>query len=46
MAQNKGANVRYRAIDKCLSAKHGRYSWEDLQRACEINLIGNRAYLG
>ena len=35
MAQNKGANVRYRAIDKCLSAKHGRYSWEDLQRACE-----------
>ena len=35
MAQNKGANVRYRAIDKCLSAKHGRYSWEDLRRACE-----------
>ena len=35
MAQNKGANVRYRTIDKCLSAKHGRYSWEDLQRACE-----------
>ena len=27
MAQNKGANVRYRAIDKCLSAKHGRYGW-------------------
>ena len=27
--------MRYRAIDKCLSAKHGRYSWDDLQRACE-----------
>ncbi len=35
MAQNKHAIVRYRAIDKCLSAKHGRYNWEDLQRACE-----------
>lgn len=23
MAQNKGAIVRYRAIDRCLQAKHG-----------------------
>ena len=35
MAQNKHAIVRYRAIDKCLSSKHGRYCWQDLQRACE-----------
>ena len=35
MATNKRAVVRYRAIDKCLSAKHGRYSWQDLKRACE-----------
>ena len=35
MAQNKGAIVRYRAIDRCLRSKHGRYSWEDLKVACE-----------
>ena len=34
MAQNKGAIVRYRAIDRCLRAKHGRYGIEELQRAC------------
>ena len=34
MAQNKGAIVRYRAIDKCLRSKHGRYGWEELAQAC------------
>ena len=33
MAQNKGAIVRYRAIDKCLRSKHGRYGWEELAPA-------------
>lgn len=35
MAQNKGAIVRYRAIDRCLRSKHGRYGWEELCKACE-----------
>ena len=35
MAKNKGAIVRYRAIDKCLRSKHGRYGWEELCKACE-----------
>ena len=35
MAQNKGAIVRYRAIDKCLRSKHGKYGIEELRRACE-----------
>ncbi|MBP5477159.1 MAG: WYL domain-containing protein [Paludibacteraceae bacterium] len=34
MAQNKGAIVRYRAIDKCLRSRHGRYGWEELAQAC------------
>lgn len=34
MAQNKGAIVRNRAIDKCLRSKHGRYGWEELAQAC------------
>ena len=38
MAENKGAKVRYRAIDKCLRSKHGRYYWEDLRDACEKEL--------
>lgn len=35
MAQNKGAIVRYRAIDKCLRSKHGKYGIDELRRACE-----------
>ena len=35
MAQNKGAIVRYRAIDRCLRSKHGKYGVEELRRACE-----------
>ena len=35
MAQNKGAIVRYRAIDRCLRSKHGKYGIEELRRACE-----------
>ena len=38
MAENKGAKVRYRAIDKCLRSKHGRFCWEDLRDACEKEL--------
>lgn len=34
MAQNKGAIVRYRAIDRCLRSKHGRYGIEELRQAC------------
>jgi predicted DNA-binding transcriptional regulator YafY len=34
MAQNKGAIVRYRAIDRCLRKKNGRYGWEELAKAC------------
>ena len=34
MAQNKGAIVRYRAIDRCLRSKHGRYGWRELAAAC------------
>ena len=34
MAQNKGAIVRYRAIDRCLSSKHGKYGIEELRKAC------------
>ena len=30
MAQNKGAIVRYRAIDRCLRSKHGKYGIEEL----------------
>ena len=35
MAQNKGAIVRYRAIDRCLRNRHGQYGWEELAHACE-----------
>lgn len=34
MAQNKGAIVRYRAIDRCLRSKHGKYGIEELRAAC------------
>ena len=34
MAQNKGAIVRYRAIDRCLRSKHGKYGTEELRAAC------------
>lgn len=34
MAKNKGAIVRYRAIDRCLRSKHGRYGIQELQKAC------------
>lgn len=34
MAQNKGAIVRYRAIDRCLRSKHGKYDIEELRAAC------------
>lgn len=34
MAQNKGAIVRYHAIDRCLRKKNGRYGWEELAKAC------------
>ena len=34
MAQNKGAIVRYRAIDRCLWSKHGKYGIEELRAAC------------
>jgi len=39
MAQNKGAIVRYRAIDRCLRSKHGRYGWEELAQACSEALF-------
>ena len=39
MAQNKGAIVRYRAIDKCLRSKHIRYGIEELRKACEDALF-------
>ena len=35
MAQNKGAIVRYRAIDKCLRKRGGKYGIEELIHACE-----------
>lgn len=38
MAKNKGAIVRYRAIDRCLSNKHGKYGNDELRRACEEEL--------
>ena len=34
MAQNKGAIVRYRALDRCLQSKNVRYYLEDLIKAC------------
>ena len=34
MAQNKGAIVRYRAIDRCLRKRNGHYGWEELAQAC------------
>lgn len=34
MAQNKGAIVRYRAIDRCLRSKQGKYGIEELRAAC------------
>lgn len=34
MAQNKGTIVRYRAIDRCLRSKHGKYGIEELRAAC------------
>ena len=34
MAQNKGAIVRYRAIDRCLRSKHGKFGIEELRAAC------------
>lgn len=34
MAQNKGAIVRYRAIDRCLRSKYGKYGIEELRAAC------------
>ncbi len=34
MAQNKEAIVRYRAIDRCLRSKHGKYGIEELRAAC------------
>lgn len=34
MAQNKGAIVRYRAIDRCLRSKHGKYGIEELRATC------------
>lgn len=34
MAQNKGAIVRYRALDRCLRNKHGRYGINELIDAC------------
>ena len=40
MAQNKGAIVRYRAIDRCLRSKHGRYGIEELRQACADALYG------
>ena len=38
MAQNKGAIVRYRAIDRCLRSKHGKYGIEELRAACAETL--------
>ena len=35
MAKNKGAIVRYRAIDRCLGSKHGKYGNEELRHECE-----------
>lgn len=34
MAQNKGAIVRYRALDRCLRSKNIKYFLEDLIKAC------------
>lgn len=34
MAKNKGAIVRYRAIDRCLRDKKRKYGWEELAKAC------------
>ncbi len=34
MAQNKGAIVRYRALDKCLRSKHRKYDMAGLIQAC------------
>lgn len=34
MAQNKGATIRYRALDRCLRSKHGRYGIQELIEAC------------
>ena len=34
MAQNKHAQVRYRALDRCLRSKNKYYYIEDLQKAC------------
>ena len=35
MAQNKGAFIRYKAIDRCLRQQFGQYGIEELRRACE-----------
>lgn len=34
MAKNKGATVRYRALDRCLRSKHKKYGIQDLIAAC------------
>lgn len=34
MAKNKGATVRYRALDRCLRSKHKKYGINDLIAAC------------
>jgi len=39
MAQNKGAIVRYRAIDKCLRNRQGRYGVNELIEACKKALF-------
>lgn len=44
MAQNKGAIVRYRAIDRCLRSKHGKYGIEELRAACERSTQMRFAY--
>lgn len=41
MAQNKGAIVRYRAIDRCLRNRHIQYGWEQLKEACEKELYND-----
>ena len=35
MAQNKGAIVRYRALDRCLRKRNLKYGIEELRHACE-----------
>ena len=41
MAKNKGAIVRYRAIDRCLRNRHVQCGWEQLKEACEKELYND-----